>query len=157
MWREDLLMLQRGGELAMRLLGGSLESVFGSVWCWCLFPLTSACVTRVCALFQAQNSAGGLSAFPQGMSSPTTAAMTSRSFSPFNRKQCCPFSCNLPFHWIWTAQWWCRWRFATQDSVLEELLISYSLKRSSKHFEEQKLKSFYGKEFSVVVDLHLEM
>lgn len=37
-----------------------------------------------------------------------------------------------------------------QDSVLEEfsiefLIISYSLSRSSKHFEEQKLESFYEK------------
>lgn len=49
-----------------------------------------------------------------------------------------------------------------QDSLLEEfsvelLTISYSLNRSSKHFEEQKPGSFYEKEFSVVADLHLKI
>lgn len=31
----------------MSLLGGFLESMFVSAWCWRLFPPTSACGTRV--------------------------------------------------------------------------------------------------------------
>lgn len=86
-------MLQRGGELGNEVTGRFAGISVGL----CLVLVSVSSHLSMCDTSESYARAQGLSAFPQGTSSPPKAAMTSRYFSPFNRKQCCLFSCNLPF------------------------------------------------------------
>lgn len=150
MWREDLLMLPRGGEL-----GNEVTGRFAGISVWLCLLLVSVSsrpntcdmsepharhktVLKGCLPSSKEWAAPPKLPWQADYSAPSTGS--SAAFSP----------AISPFHWIQTAQWWCRWRFATQDSVLVEfsagfLGISYSLSKSSKHFEEQKLEGVYEK------------